>query len=286
MLIVYSISDIPSGLNNQKLALIGLSYTAYLENAKVIFPPYLVDFKPRPKLIRKSLPDGHIKFSDVFDRSSLVNVLYKYNLFSELSATSYLNFHDMFRIGVAAVRDMRRTGNPECFLADLIVALRASPELRSIACSLWAEVKSFPNLVGLQLRIERDFLEYLDKKDDLVTPRTASEIFRRLSELNDFNGANLLLSCDEDDLSMHKDLIRLQAINFGFHSFFKSDLKSSSLLPQSRLQQSAIEFEILLKFDRYVGLSKSTFSNMLKDTQWCMSAGIEQHGNHYQYDRM
>lgn len=275
---IYSVADIPSGLNNQKLVLIGLCHIAIEDGAKVKLPLRIVDFSPRPKFIRKQFPDGYLAFNDVFDLKQLHSALYENDLFCEHPATFNVDFHTAFRVGVTAVRAIRGSCQKQSLASDLLIALRPAPHLTELASFMWSEIKGLQHLVGVQLRIERDWVEYLERKGDFNTPRTPAEIFRIMTDK--FRGANLLLCCDEDDLLVSKSSILESAHNFGFQAFFKSDLKASHLLPNSRLQRSVIEFDICLKLSQYVGLSRSTFSNMLALYHYCANVDAL----HYQYD--
>ena len=123
---------------------------------------------------------------------------------------------------------------------------------------------------AIQLRIEHDWIEY--------APYLRSQVGDHVEDFNlDFVGILskvkaafpdlrvAYVTCDESALPTPKQEIRAQArsrfdIDLVWKSDFLTDAERAMLTP---LDQSLIDFEIARSCERFIGLTRSTFANML-----------------------
>ncbi|WP_435171402.1 hypothetical protein [Falsirhodobacter sp. 1013] len=278
---IYGITPIVSGLNNQRIALLGLIGIAHLEGAKVSLPKTLVDYTPLPQ---DQTPKEHptLPFDAVFDEAHLRQGLQAYDIFSDEAATEILPHDDCFRIGSEYLSALAGSHGDAQIVADFLKFCRAAPELRDVAKKALALAGDQPPLM-LQLRIERDWRDYLlrrpHRSDDGETTVDPRRIFGKIGNTPALADHRLVLACcDEGDLLQTRDELKKDAADFELNLVFKSEIEEQLELPTSRLQRSAIDFEMCLMSDRYVGLTRSSFSNMvclLKSLQ--MSPDIPEH---------
>lgn len=280
---VLSVDPINSGLNNQRIALLGLITAAQEAKCHMVLPAGLIDFTPKPK---SEQPDAStmLPLSEIFDEEVLRLFLNKIGVLSDQTPTEELDFHHCFRRGNSAIRRIKVPLNGISDIAfQFLENCRPARPLWDLAMEI---VESFEDKepTALQLRIERDWKEYLVKRHGNTSVRTPSEdlttdvdrIFSKISANSVIaSHPNILVCCDEADLSVSKNKIIAAGLHYGFHVMFKSTYENTVLLPESRLKRSMIDFSICTKLTRYVGLTRSTFSNML-----CLVKSLSVYPNH------
>lgn len=282
---VYGITPIPGGLNNQRLALLGLVGQAYLEGAKVALPEHLPDFTPLPEHLRASTPQ--IAFDEVFDLGHLRDGLAEHDILTEAPASEFLVARDCFGWGNAFLRQLTFADIPDGrIVSDFLRHCRAAEPLRDLSRQALELLGDRPPL-ALQLRIERDWQKYLARTPGLgereESTTDARRIFAKIANAPELRDERRILACcDEDDLSQDRAELKRQAAGFGLDLVFKSEIERDLDLPASRIQRSSIDFGICLLVDRYVGLTRSSFSNMA-----CTLRALEtapRHPEHYVYN--
>lgn len=259
---VVSVDEFRGGLNNQKMILAGCFVLAREKGAKFRLPEHIVDFIPTTEGHRRD----PLLFADIFDQEAL-----RKNIPSSLIAdnaceiTEVLNWKNCFERGGQAL------GQFDDLAIRVAVNLVANTELQNIADKVieWLRLE---NAFALQLRIERDWQEYLVKKfgasnlivgDQEITV-DVDRIFGKVAKTSELSGRTAIwCCCDEDDLLVSKDALKAQAAKQGYKLYFKTDLPASIELPQERTKRSMVDFAICMGLDTYVGLSRSTFSNQL-----------------------
>lgn len=123
---------------------------------------------------------------------------------------------------------------------------------------------------GLQLRIGTDWdvhvrttLRPTIGEDEDYAPGFERILEKTAATLVDAR-RSIYVVCDERYLPVAKDRIRdLARTRFGLHLFWKSDLlPPSSLATLPALTQSLLDFEMAVSAPVFVGLSRSSFSNL------------------------
>lgn len=154
---------------------------------------------------------------------------------------------------------------------NVVLHLVASAEIQKIADQIVEWLRPM-NPFALQLRIERDWQEYLMKKFGGINLVVGNQeitvdvdrIFEKCVKTEDLRGrTSVWCCCDEEDLLVSKDMLRAQAASIGYKLYFKTDLPSSIRLPLERTKKSILDFSVCMGLDVYVGLTRSTFSNQL-----------------------
>ena len=274
---VLGIHGLTGGLSNQRLAMLGLLSIARDEGAWARFPSQMVDFVPR----LGSVEPERFLFPALFDlkwfRSALENEKVSGN-----PPTRVVPFSDAFIRGTAECF----CEAPKPFVSRFMTGLRAAEPLRQIAKQImgWLPMS---RTVALQLRIERDWQEYLKRlsaegrdngSKECITD--VDEIFRRIRGsqiLEDYD--TIWACCDESDLIITKKAIQESAARHGFSIFLHSDLPQGILMPRALLMQSMIDYTICSECSVYVGLERSTFSKTLgKTVGW-----LHQPARHFDY---
>ena len=263
---VLAVEPISSGLNNQRLALLGLFEIAREREAAVRLPRELVDWTPVPR--DPGTPPQHpsVPIWEVLDEVAFMAAVRLCPLSSD-TPTETLTMQECFRRGAHASRQAR----PGSFAERFILGFRAARPLRDIADRVTDFLKE-RDAFALQLRIERDWREYILRKTGTLEAVTDDEqltvdpavIFAKCAatpELAEFKA--IWACCDEDDLTQPKAEIKAAGRDHGYQILFKTDLPSTVDLPTSRLRRSMIDFEVCLSAPAYVGLGRSTFSNTL-----------------------
>lgn len=284
---VIDIIPVDSGLNNQKLALLGLAAIAQEEGKRLRLPEMLVDFTPMPRGVQA--PRVELPISSVFDTVKLTEILREHNLLAEGPATETRSYQECFKAGNAVVRRLTTSRDfSGAFASQFLRAFHPAPALALIAQKALKKLP-LPQTLALQLRIERDWREYLLRKSragELSSPNVEElstdpgRILSKVSACHDLAGRSVIFACcDEDDLEQSHAELRQIAAEHRYQLVFKSDIIGSST-PSSRLMRSVVDFSICLELDAYIGLSRSTFSNML-----CLvKATSDPHPQHYIYN--
>ena len=285
---IYSVGPMLTGLNNQKMIIAGLFIKASRDGAKVKLPESMIDFTPVPN----STPDSHGKIPiwDIFDQKLFLSSELT-NFLSDSPATQIFDMHECFQVAKKSLNlNVKQSNQEERNISiTALLNLRASKEIENISNDIlrWLNDKK---VSALQLRIERDWYEYLLKRsvtkelgleDDKVSEDVAL-IFRKIRNTKQLDDIfSIWACCDEDDLTIDKDEIKEIGKLYHLDILFKTDLPKNIVLPKSRLKRSMVDYAICLGLDNYIGLSRSTFSNTL----WNMVEGDDNNIScHYLYD--
>jgi hypothetical protein len=259
---IVTITDFNGGLNNQKIALAGCFVIANRIGAKVKLPFYFSNFTPTVEGLKRE----KLYFSDIFDIDVFLSAIPPSMIANrDADVDTVLSWRDCFEKGGEALNDLDETAI--IVLANLV----ATQNLQIISNMIldWLIPKQ---PFGLQLRIERDWQEYLIKKFGNINVLRENEeitvdidrIFGKCSKTDGLkNRKNIWCCSDEDDLLLSKDHIRAHAEQYGFNLFFKSDLPKSINIPLERTKRSVIDFSVCMGLKAYVGTTRSTFSNQL-----------------------
>lgn len=276
--LVYGISPICAGLNNQRIAILGLICLAYAEGAKVEIPERLIDYTPR-KNSKDSFSHPTIDIDHVFNLDKIIMHLHSRGLLTDKVSTDIIDAEYCFRVGSAVLPAVYSTSEGSDLVSDSLLALCANEYLCDAAIEA---IESMGNsqFISLQLRIERDWQDYLRKRpersDKGETTVDPLKIFKKISNSPDISHIKKILAfCDEDDLLQGKEELRATASEIGFELSFMSDIRSPSMEKLTTLQRSVLDFEICTSVDLYVGLSRSSFSNLA-----CIIKSIKNYGPH------
>lgn len=255
------------GANNQKLAAFGIFYKAALSNSGVVLPQ-IVDFTPGVSG-QRILP-----FGDFFDMQSLQDFLNCINV-KLVEADEYEEFtgNDCFKEGAGYFRGLGFIGAIAAAdpLASFLKKLELAPHLIQIANALKKELAGLNIELACQLRIERDWQDYSQKTlssrlslEEQYNP-TFIEILEKICNtpaLSRFE--KIFICCDEDNLPVSKEEIIEFAMNhYNKRLYFKSCLMNVRAILDTRTALSLIDFEVCTMFKFFVGLTRSTFSNLL-----------------------
>ncbi|MBA8904881.1 hypothetical protein [Aminobacter ciceronei] len=254
-----TVEPLVTGLNNQRLCLLGLVRSAADQDAEAVIPSELVDFTPVPKRgqVRHT---GRLPIWDIFDREAVEDGLSDLAVSFEGTA-DMLTMQECFRRGSDALKsDYERS-------SAILRAFRPSKIVTEHANRVVAWLGDF---TALQLRIERDWREYVLRKfgadgvysDGEYLTTDPDDIFVRVTFTPDIS-ETIWACCDEDDLVEPKDTLKRIAEKYGLRLVFKSDLPSHLAYPAHRLTRSAIDFAVAVNSPAYIGLTRSTFSEMV-----------------------
>lgn len=277
-------SPFNSGLNNQKISLLGYALIALRTNNKLILPTSIFDFTPGKM-------NQLIHINKVFNIRIIENILDKYNLKNNLEVTKIIenNPSDMFRLGATALAklDQNAIENEKGFIEDFLKSFKPNDAIQVTIKKIISDLKI---TTSLQLRIEKDWINYLKKRNSLNNlmpheeiPLCAESIFEKIRGTEALcNLKKIYICCDEDDLSKDINEVKAKANMFDMELIFKENiLKLGIQLPESRLIRSVIDFEIALESQSFIGLSRSTFSNLVC---FCRNYSRDDKADHYIYN--
>jgi hypothetical protein len=277
------------GLNNQKIALLGL-FAKALHSTKSLVLPSLCNFD--------SLAARHTKVS----------------LRLAFSEDHLFTFGRAYGIDVHVDRTFEDADGWGCFCfgtgklgKDMIGGLEAldgfnGQFFRSLV-PLIISTDSFKRLLRVvfderrvttvcQLRIEKDWIaqaEVIKSKpnefEDDPAPSFREIFVKMLNTIPaDRLGQTVYVVCDENSLPVPKETIRAEVkATFGISIIWKSDILTADEMRQlSVLDQSIIDFEIAVRSPIFVGLSRSTFSNGVSIESFCRQGVLSE--SHYIYN--
>jgi hypothetical protein len=279
----------PGGLNNQKLTLLGLFLVALENKLALVLPAMGVK-----DLVAKT--DTPVPLSDVFDISLLKSVASRHGIsLSSKDPDSFQTsgweyfFQGAGRCGYEALNPTR----PDAFTPmalDFLTNLVPVKRLTDLAKSLGDEI--FGRLgvcLAAQYRIESDWETYSagTLKPTSNGPEDYLISFDCITAkiANTFAGIkHVLVICDEPAVAIPKAEMRevcqsLYGIRLLWKSDFLNDDQWRALTP---LDLSIIDFELGLRAQTFVGISRSTFSNMVTFQKYV--ANPQQIRNDYIYN--
>ncbi|WP_113596099.1 O-fucosyltransferase family protein [Novacetimonas cocois] len=130
-------------------------------------------------------------------------------------------------------------------------------------------------VASCQFRIERDWIVHC-RNELSKTASDCDELYVGYDAIlykirNTFPDLrNLFICVDEPAMPVVKDVIKKRSAEYGIHSMFKSDFIGPSeydaLRPNER---SLLDMELCINHSRFIGNTKSTFSNMVSVQRFC-----------------
>jgi hypothetical protein len=269
---VKALSSYPfsQGLSNQKLVIAGL-ISQSAASAQPIHLPRLVDYF----FGRSTHPE--LPFCEVFSADSFAEEVAAVGIRidHEGADSEYLNPHDLFVKATGELSNAKRSGalsrrTPACLGLG---ALRPTPKTQAIVSQIATDLRTLDVTVGLQLRIEKDWLSYVDKQlsqrpnvERQLT--THIDILRKVYNTFENTIRRIYVSCNESDLPIDKRTIAREAQElFGYELVWKSDF-FGLLDAFSYLEQAMVDFEISQLLEKYIGLTRSTFFNVAATTHF------------------
>lgn len=259
----------PAGLSNQKYALLGLVLAAAENPARQLILPHLADYD---QIAHSFAP---VPLGAVFDLQPLHDVIERAGItvLPEV-ARPFRDGAEYFLRGGNAPGEMARAGRlgiddlPFAFYRALRPRIR---ETEAFQAALSAVFRARGIRLVVQLRIEQDWERYartnlgglLAEHED-NTPGFARILEKVVNTLGDWR-AGVYVTCDEPALPEPKDALRARArARFGMELLWKSDLLDPAVLAgMSHLERSLFDFEMAVDAPAFVGLTRSTFANLV-----------------------
>jgi hypothetical protein len=279
------------GLNNQKLALLGL-FTRAAASGKAVVLPALCNYDT-------ALGNhGSIELERAYSIPHLLRFAKAFGV----EVVRRDSFEDVdgwgsFCLGAEALgRDIIRGAEMlDGFTCQFFRHLQPVVTASDIFKKLFLEVFVARKLkLVCQLRIEKDWVthaatlrENSDGFSDDPAPSYAEIFLKIISTLSaDAIGRQVYVVCDENSLPVGKETIRNEmAAAFGLTLIWKSDILSAAEMQLlSVLDQSIIDFEMAVRAPAFVGLTRSTFSNAVTAEAFCRRGKLPM--NHYIYNQM
>ncbi len=276
------------GLNNQKLALFGLFLKAWRDGPRRVILPDLRLFDHRLSDLSNY---GLIIFDEALQRGPLRAFAARHGIeILDLPPRGDEGGWDYFHEAMNYIPRAALLGDltPESFVCDFFRSLVPAVEHAGLAQRVINAAFGRQGIrLALQLRIETDWADHVAHR---LGPAIAvvedngptfPEIVRKICNTAQVNGRpGIYVVCDEAALPVPKEDIR-GAIRreFGIDLFWKSDLIAQDELAKlSLLDLSMLDFDLCLAAELFVGLTRSTFSNMVALEKYSRTqAPVERH---------
>ena len=256
------------GLNNQKLALFGLFLKAYREGPRRIVLPNFIIFD---QVTFNHLP---ISIERAFEVDQLRDFAARHGIEvvdappgGDHGGWDYFHYGNYYIPRAALLHELGR----ESFTCDFFRSV--VPKARSLATLLRlsrvAKQRNIRRVV--QMRIENDWDFHITHRLKPVVGSTEDnaltfyEIIEKLKRTLPDESSGIYVVCDEAALPVPKEEIRHTVKQqFAIDLFWKTDLLTEDELRDlSLLDLSLLDFEMAVAIDTFVGLTRSTFSNMV-----------------------
>lgn len=266
------------GLNNQKLALLGLFLEATRTGRPIALPSLF-------NLDHAGGTSAPVAFGSVYRTDAFLSLLDRFCIrLADTPPDPEERGWNQFGIGAGHIatevsQGRMRPDLPVCaFFRALVPVLRGRPELAALRD--WLRQGEPPPVV-VQMRIETDWQLYsaitLDPTvgaEEDYRPSFSDIIAKVMNTFAD-RCAEIYVVCDEAALPVPREEIRRVCRNvFGVTLRWKSDMLDPALLQSlSTLEQSVLDFDMAMHAQRFVGLTRSTFSNLATFERYCMTAG-------------
>jgi hypothetical protein len=202
-------------------------------------------------------------FSEIYDIKHFNNVMKKYNgkqpLMLKLSQTKEKTLDKsakfrLFRYSNKVLRKQRasHTMGRKCMNIIVMRALKLNPKYQKISDTFL----NIHNQIAVHFRIEKDWIRYNKRK---------GKIFKKFNEVllidktkllglihEKYKNENIFVTTGENHLELQNDFKNLgMESNFYYNSAFNYDINA------------AINFDICSRAKHFIGLTRSTFSNLV-----------------------
>lgn len=261
------------GLNNQKLALLGLFVKAVETKAPIILPDlYNLDHTDESQC-------KTFKFQELYDIESL-------RLFASRHEVTILDQVDQetpeydvggwefFGVGAKhiAAATISREMHPDDISCDFFRSLKPFILLQPEIIEMYRMLQETKTaLLVIQMRIEKDWEKFSqitlkptvgDAEDYLPS---FSDIMSKVVTTLDRRFQKAYVVCDESSLPVSLDEIRdVCSTVFCTDLAWKSDFLDAAMFERmSVLERSILDFDVALQAEAFVGLTRSSFSNMV-----------------------
>ena len=281
----YGFND--GGLNNQKLALLGLFLEAQRTGRPLALPSFF-------NLDHAGGTRDPVSFATVYRQDVFLSYLQSAGVISaDIPVDPEGRGWDFFAVGAQHIanevaQERMRPDMPVCaFFRALVPVLRSRPEVSALR--QWLHRNERPSLV-VQLRIETDWQMFsaitlqptLGSEEDYLP--SFSDIIAKVMNTFGVDCGEIYVVCDEAALPVPREEIRRVCRDvFGITLWWKSDLLSPMMLASlSVLERSILDFDMALHASRFVGLTRSSFSNLVTFERYCMTEQAVR--GHYVYN--
>ncbi|SER57027.1 hypothetical protein [Rhizobium sp. NFR03] len=263
------------GINNQKLALLGLVVAAY-EQSKPLYLPKM--FSKDQRETRSSLHD----FGEIFDEQMFMALLARWDIarvdnpaidYADRIERNGWKFFDFgaWILGSGGGNGRSRDLVPD-FFRSLVPLVTRSPSFLTICSGAFTELKL---QVVNQLRIEEDWRIHCQYslEPTIKHPEdynlSAPEIIKKTKET--LGVLEVLVSCDERYVHIaKKDLTKEVYEATGVNIYWKSDFLARDVADDlTPIAASLIDFELAKLAKTFVGMSRSTFANLATFERFC-----------------
>ena len=264
-----------AGLNNQKLALLGLFVKA-LERSCAIALPELCNYSTAT-----TAAVSGIDFDRVFDVSRLRAFGAAIGVpIADGREFEPVSFNDGFQLGNQ--EDRSGLWDHGSVSAQFWRALRPAPPLADMIDRISRDLFEGAGVQAVvQLRIEPDWqkhaVNFLPRDG---RPTTYQGILKRVKNTLGPLAQRILLTCDESQVPA-AEIARYASSELGIAVSFKTGSRHFELRSDDIILRSLVDFELGLHADVFVGATHSTFANGLHSTQLALSP--DRHWRHYVY---
>ncbi len=269
----------PGGLNNQKFALLGLFLAARAQHCPLILPHMSI----------KDIPantDTPVAFERVFDLNPLAHLARQSQIPLILDDPSARPSGGWDYFGQGAARQsataVHGRGEAEAdFVLAFMAALRPNTALSALLARLKHEIYGKIDVrVAAQFRIEADWAAHarghlahtVPGREDYFIPfeHICGKIANTL-----YHEKNILVLCDERAAPQGKAEMRAIArALLGLNLYWKSDfISTDEMATLNPLELSIIDFELAVASKHFVGLTRSTFSNLVTFQKYANEGG-------------
>lgn len=272
MVQVVTYTPVRGGLNNQKLALLGLVKLAKREGYAVSIP-MLSDYRG------ETLSASLVPFGSVYEEDQFVSFLKRFGVaVSRADPTITLRSWDCFSNAFTEVDGDNDAKIPE-HVTSFILSLRLTSRLQSVVdgiCRKLDDLQSEP--IGCQLRVEKDWKAHTQTLATRVKSGTiqledfgigAPEILSKVRRTPDLQNAKILYAAlDQYQLSESLPDLKERARLLDFELWCKTDFEFVDLAALTRIDASCVDFEVCRRCNVFVGNTRSTFANLMALTHY------------------
>lgn len=255
------------GINNQKMALIGLFLTAFQNGMSVSLP----DITIMDQINRRY---DRLPFHNVFSTEGFYKTAERFSIPIVQTKSQFPHGYDKYfwkthNFIASSVARGEKTDE-----VDLVLSLLDSFSSRlsdsQILQDLAGEIYSTLGVtVAAQFRIEQDWERHCRTNSSLQSANeqnylSAEDIVKKIiSLIPDIK--RMFVTCDEPALPSPKEIIKKTILDrYGIDLLFKSDyLTEGNLEKFNATERSLIDFDLGVKANLFVGTSRSTFSNLI-----------------------